>query len=180
MKSEAKAKLPATPPETTEINTHCKISLVFTISYHVHNREQLFVWNRGCWHRLRHSRKLTAIVARSNTLRHWSMHPVHILYVTSLNLHFGLMCTFICILENFKLFPRLRFTLSCFPSSETHQHFMCKWRKASSFAEHPPFSPHYTENRLWCKLKIKINSFFDVCLWRLKLYHLSILFYSFG
>lgn len=104
--------------------------------------------------------------------------PFRILYVTSLNLHFGLMCTFICILENFKLFPRLRFTLSCFPSSETHQHFMCKWRKASSFAEHHP-APDCTENRLWCKLKIKISSFFDVCLWRLKLYHLSILFYSF-
>lgn len=72
-----------------------------------------------------------------DTLHYWSMHPVHILYVTSLNLHFGLMCTFICILENFKLFPRLRFTLLCFPSSKTHQHFMCKWRKASSFAAAP-------------------------------------------
>lgn len=82
-----------------------------------------------------------SFLARFSTSRFWSMHPARILYVTSLNLHFGLMCTFICILENFKLFPRLRFTLSCFPSSETHQHFMCKWRKASSFADPPPLVP---------------------------------------
>lgn len=34
--------------------------------------------------------------------------PVYILYVTSRNLHFGLMCTFICILEKFKVFARAK------------------------------------------------------------------------
>lgn len=66
--SEAKAKLPATPPETTKINTHCKISLVFAISYHVHNQKKLFVWNQGCWCRFRHGQQRAANLVTSRHL----------------------------------------------------------------------------------------------------------------
>lgn len=140
-------------------STHCKISS-FAISYHVHSKKKLFVTKRKTFCRFCHWRHFPSkLEHRRETQKFWTFHDSPVdsftFHVTSSNLHFGLMCTFICILENLNFFFLA-------PFSQTHQHFSV-WKRW----ELSPFI-------IRCRLKIKINSFFDVCWWRLKLYHFTL------
>lgn len=130
-------------------STHCKISRFCNILSCSGDEKELFVTRErlaGFRHRLEEQQLKHSRPALDSP--QWRSSPHNsTLYVTSSNLHFGLMCTLICILENFNFFFSIRLLINT---------LWCAMVKNVSLLLRR------------CRLKIKINFYFWCLLVKIK------------